>query len=600
MGVGVIEYAIFAFMFVASGGYGVPVGVAPGVEDPYLHQVAPEDCLMYASWSGTTSLNSDNPTEELLSQKGIQTFLEKLKDACDEAAMDVEGFDPSRKAYRKLVAKLPELALTQPTCFYVDSIEWTEDGSGADISGAFVFHLGDRKDEFVPIVAAIEEVPDYDINPFFYGLAGILGTRSWGAAQQRAFEVQGDYLIFAFGTDEENASPKRVTINANEGEPQWLKNIKEELAVERRGSISMLDIERLKQFMDRPGSSELMRVLEDLGLDGVQRMSWVTGLDANGFVCRTTFDCDDDLDGLLKVFDLPALKPEDLRGVGNHDVIVASKVSADELYGIIEDLASNVGERGAFNEMIAEFEAFSGISLKEDLINDLDEHFYVYGDFELTNFGKFWVAGIGIRDDMSFSETLSNFNKRIEEVVEENDELEFQVDEIEGVKVHTVKDLRNAWAWYNSPSWVQVDSQLLIAFDKEALFKHVRAIKEGEAEFKDAPGVKRMFEFAEKEGLEGPIAAFNIDWKSALEMVKPYVGMVGDYELIPELEIRFSDIPEIDVLVNGVKPSVTGVYRTKNGFQMYQQQVQPGGSPVATFAFSGIASFLLLELEDDY
>ena len=600
MGVGVIEYAIIAFMFVASGGYGVPVGVAPGVEDTYLHQVAPENCLMYASWSGTTKLDPNSPTEKLLAQEGIQTFLKKLKEECEEAGTDIEGFDPSRKAYRQLVAKLPELALTQPSCFYVDSVEWSDRGSGAEISGAFVFHLGDRKKEFEPIVESIKEVPDYEIDAFFNGISGIFGAEIWSAAEFREFEIQGDYLVFTFGSEAEQASPEKIAVYAKEGEPQWLKDIKNELPVDRRSSISMLDIDRLTEFFDQPGNSEMMRVLSDLGVDGVQRMGWVTGLDANGFVCRTSVVCDEELKGMLNVFDLPALEPENLRGVGNRDLIFASKLSAEELYSIVEDLASNVGERDGFNNMIAEFEAFSGISLKDDLINDLDEYFYVYGDFELTNFGEFWVAGIGIRDEMSFSETLANFNKRIEEVVEENEQLEFQVDEFEGIQIRTVKDLRNAWGWNNSPSWVQIESQLLIAFDKDALIKHIRAMKEDEAEFTDAPGAKRIFQFAKDQEIEGPIAVFNMDWKAALEMVKPFVRTFEDFELIPELDIRFRDIPKVDVLVNGVEPSVTGVYRTKNGFQMYQQQVQPGGSPVATFAFSAIASFLLLELEDDY
>ena len=36
-------------------GMGLPLGVPPLPEDPVLAQVAPEECLFYTSWAGTSS-----------------------------------------------------------------------------------------------------------------------------------------------------------------------------------------------------------------------------------------------------------------------------------------------------------------------------------------------------------------------------------------------------------------------------------------------------------------------------------------------------------------------------------------------------------------
>lgn len=35
------------------GGWGLPLGIPPGPEDPVLAKVAPQECLVYLSWAGT-------------------------------------------------------------------------------------------------------------------------------------------------------------------------------------------------------------------------------------------------------------------------------------------------------------------------------------------------------------------------------------------------------------------------------------------------------------------------------------------------------------------------------------------------------------------
>lgn len=596
MGMGVVEFAIIAFMFSSSGGYGVPVGIAPGFEDPYLHQIAPDDCLMYASWSGTTELDTGNPTEKLLAQEQIQTFLNKLRTQCELAGKKVEGLSESEKAYREMVTTLPVLALNQPCCFYIDGLQWKDDRDAPIFSGAFVIRLGDEKERVKQIVEAMVDVPDLAEYPKFGGLGDFMLGYAWSSVQNRKFEVQGDYLVFAFGGSGMEAATEKVTEYAKAGEPQWLKELKEELPVARRSSVSMFNVKMVNDLLATANDNEIFRGLKGIGLQSVERISWVTGLDGSGFVGRASIQCDE-LEGLMKVVDLPPLEPDNLTGVGNRDFIFATKLSAEELYSIVEDIAANVSEKDRFDSMIAEFEAFSGISLKDDLIEDLDEYFYVYGDFDLARFDKNWMLGVGIRDAMSFSETLANFNRRISEVIEESETLEYSVEEFEGIEIHSVKDTRNAFGWFQNPNWARVDSQLLISFSSSTIKNHITKMKE--SPFVDSAGGKRLWQFAKDQEIAGPIAVMNIDWKKILKLIEPFLAGADDFEVIPELEIRFGDLPDIDTLVNGIEPSITGVYRTPKGFQMYQQQVQPGGSPVATLAYSALASFLFFELDEE-
>ncbi len=40
-------------MLLLGGGVGLPLGLPPLAEDPLLARIAPEECLVYTSWSGT-------------------------------------------------------------------------------------------------------------------------------------------------------------------------------------------------------------------------------------------------------------------------------------------------------------------------------------------------------------------------------------------------------------------------------------------------------------------------------------------------------------------------------------------------------------------
>ena len=75
--VGVSELMIVWSMFFS--GFGMPMGIVPGEEDPYLSQIAPEDCVLYSSWSGTAPADpAKNVTEKWIAQEEIQTFWKKL------------------------------------------------------------------------------------------------------------------------------------------------------------------------------------------------------------------------------------------------------------------------------------------------------------------------------------------------------------------------------------------------------------------------------------------------------------------------------------------------------------------------------------------
>lgn len=194
---------------------------------------------------------------------------------------------------------------------------------------------------------------------------------------------------------------------------------------------------------------------------------------------------------------------------------------------------------------------------------------------------------------MSFSGTLENLNRRIREVIEENEDLELSVTEVDGVEIRTIDESRGRFGFVRQLSWAQFESQLLIGSGTSAITKHVED-KRLNKPFVDSKHGKRLFDFGEKNELEGPLVIMSLDWKEVLEMIQPFVGgLSDDFSVIPELDIRFGDVPKIDVLKNGLTPSLNGLYRTGKGYQMYHHQIQPGGAPVATLGFLGLLNFVV-------
>ena len=54
--------AIFALL---GSSFGLPVGVPPGPEDPAMAKIAPQECILYASWSPTVAADAQsNATEK--------------------------------------------------------------------------------------------------------------------------------------------------------------------------------------------------------------------------------------------------------------------------------------------------------------------------------------------------------------------------------------------------------------------------------------------------------------------------------------------------------------------------------------------------------
>src|SRR5215207_5485676 len=69
------------------GGFGLPLGVPPEPENPAMAHVAPEKCVLYASWAAMAAADpkSANQTEQLLAEPEVKRFVQSLEKSFREA-----------------------------------------------------------------------------------------------------------------------------------------------------------------------------------------------------------------------------------------------------------------------------------------------------------------------------------------------------------------------------------------------------------------------------------------------------------------------------------------------------------------------------------
>ena len=366
---------VWALVF---GGMSAPVGLVPGEEAPYLSQIAPDDCFIYFSWSGSVPADPEkNVTEKWIAQEGIQTFWEKLYGELDRFA-DKEIDDDPFNEVRPILLKLAKISLSQPGAMVVNRA--SEDG----MSGNVVFKLGKWEEE---IAAGLKNIN-----------GEVLAEKGWERETQHGMEVivfkqietfpanlvvkagiHNGYLMVAFSGGDEQPSFDKIFASEKTPEPKWLTEIKNELPIERRGSIAMIDVEKFVKLAEG-----LPDGLEFNPIVGAKKIGSVTGFDGDGYLSRTWIQTEGELGVFFKAFEGEPLGAEELQDIPSNQMIsVVSRLSPEQIYSGLEAVAESTGDQAEFDGMGESFENFSGMRLKEDFLDKLDDYVLLYTDLEM-------------------------------------------------------------------------------------------------------------------------------------------------------------------------------------------------------------------------
>ena len=580
MGIG-IGFGEILIVAATLAGFGIPIGMVPGEEDPYLCQIAAEDSYVYISWSGTVEANPDgNQTEKWISQKAIQDFWKKLY-AELERVEDQTGIESPFHELTPIGFKMPRLIYEQPGAIIIDRI------NREGFAGNLVIKLGDHQADFEAVLATITDEVLAERNwtrKIEHGMTTLIVSDFLEQGVSLKLGIHKGYLMVAFAGNGNQATFDSIFANEKTPEPAWLTDIKNELPVDRRSSISMIDIERLLKLVEKEEGP-----IEYNPFAGVVKLGFVTGLNAESSVARTWIQTEGELGDFFTVLDGQPLGADELQSIpAGKTVTLVSRLSTEAMYDGIQKFASSVGSAEEFEKSVADLDGFMGMTLKEDLLAKLDDHAFFYGDFGAANlFQPPIMAGIGIKDEMAFLDTIEAFSQRIEEVVEENPDLEFSRQQINDTEVFSVQNqqpfsIENVY-------FAQMGTQLLISTNFETMKSHIEgSAQPAQGKFLfDQPEIKHIYEFAKTIGSDGPVGIFQLDHSTFFQdywamlnmqrqLAFPAHGGFGEpEEEDPVKPFTMPNLPPADAMTNGLNPSVLGMFKTKNGYQLYQSSVLP-------------------------
>ncbi len=575
----------FVFAFFATG-FGIPLGVAPGPEDPFLSAIAPEDCLLYATWSAYKKPNAnDGLTDAWMAQDEIQKLFFRGRQASSSYFDNTHGSKRDGAKLDAILSQLPELMLSQPCAFYMTSKsqEFNNKSFGRSnlsqlFNGAAIINVLGREEKIEKQLADLEETTA-DVSTTKKD--GSTWVSTWmGNRIHFTMGIHEHYWVFLFG----NETLDNLLERTKSPEPNWLKQLKQKLPVERRSSISWVNVKKMTTT-DQLAVSNMKDFLKKSGIKNVSQMGWVTGLNEFGHVSRALIECKPDAITALALFDREPLRRDHLKRIPTDKTISgATRFSAQQTYELLQSFAIATGDAETFDAAMEQANRFTGLSLREDVLSQLGDYVYIYGSV----FEKFpnqdWLVSVSVKDEMRFHETFSIFNRRIKKSLEGNGDTSFSQQQLGELDVFGISGWQN-----RSVFWTIYQQELLIASKFELIQSHASPEIQPNVLAKDDQ-VGRLFSIGEDIGCEGPVAMMRLDLASMLNktIFKFAVDAIlkDERRIVEQIDFEYADIPDLQFLTNGIPPNLSGVFRTSDGFQLYQEHAFPGGSLGASLAFA--------------
>jgi hypothetical protein len=564
-------------MLLLAGGVGVPLGVPPLPEDPVLAKAAPDECLGYfaSAGMGKAQASSRNHTEQLFAEPQLQRLA-----AAAEALIRTGLKESTRREgpeSRVLAEEGPALLkvfLTRPWALYIAKVKLPP-GSAPQMHGGAVVNLG--KDA-ARLKAALERCQTtlaprqarevtLDGTTFQQLTLGKDGPEvTWG--------VKGQHLYAATGPGELEALLKRAQGSA----PKWLTDLHKQLAVDRVSTVVMVNVQGLIGLLAPLGGPQADRVLKATGLDRVERLSAVSGLDNEGYISRSLVSLGGEPRGLLRLVEQKPLTTADLDLIPRDatfafawklDVQKAWAAILNTVHLIDPNLKENPGAR---------------LELIDDISKALGDTWCV---FDSPSEGGAFIgvtAVVSVKDSAAAAAAQRRLLQLAEAAGQQGPDPRRRprVDTFDcaGQTVH-VLDARQP-GFPLAPSWCVTDKHLVVALYPEA-------VKAFLARGKGFQPLSRVPEVAGAMAGEGHVVALSyMDTRRLFDIVYPVLPVLA-HQFATQLRREGIDVPpgllpSAGVIRRHLRPSVSTMRRTSAGIEFVSRQTLPGNMGAATLA----------------
>lgn len=579
MGMGFTESIIA--LLVLLGGFGLPLGVPPEPENPAMQQVAPAECLFYATWSSMAAPNpqSTNHTEQMLAEPEVQEFAAEIERAIGRALKQasVETDDPKAQQLIQLGPVWAKTLVTRSTAIFLSRLEVGREKVDFEV-GILIDAAGEAK----AIAAGLVDVLSSEDLRFQEVTVGTFKMHRIAIAEgpvdtEVTIGAAGPYVLIGVGKGSVEGMVERLKAKQV---PAWLSAISERLPVERRASLSYINAPKLVETLLPLAGPEVGPIAEELGLTQLGEIQMVTGLDKEGMVSRTFMGIDGAPRGLMKLFDGDGITAEKLSFIPKDSTFAAAfSLNALRLYHLAEQIAEMTPQgAGGLDELEQVFRENFGVGLKGELLPALGDVWTLSASPADGWMG--FVATVEVRD----AGTLATLHKRIAAML--NDSPPEQKlprilarqhgPNVIGVLVHPNMPLM--------PAWCVTEGRLMVALSPQAIKSHLGTTPEERGLFAgDA--------FRQTFAGEGKILAISHQDSSRMfEGIYSYVNLLGPMMMTAIHEAThdrfgpenaappifdFSTFPSGRSIYRHLKPGVTVTRRTAAGIETQSRQTLP-------------------------
>ena len=382
---------------------GLPLGVPPNPGDARMLSVAPEDVGVFVSWSSLAApkFGGSNRTERLLAEPEVQALFQHVVACYREALAKTSSQGAQAEAVAKFGAEFIESVLAHETAIYAR----IDDGN---LAGGLVCDLGEKASDLRMLLTTLAKLGGDQVVESTLDSLAIYGLRESPVPIQ--ITVGNRFLILAVGSQELDNIVSRLKSNSV---APWLTAARERVSVPRLANLCYVDVAHVSEALS--GSSSLPADLQEFGVSGLRSMACATGLDNEGVIVRTHFQCDQQLQDQLKRL-AANLESADIAELPL-DAIVSSaiKFDASAIGASVLEAIEKI-EQNATEQIEREVREAVGVGLSGELLPAIGDSLQVYlspseGGRLLTG----WTGVLSLKNRDVIEKAAERLKVRLEE-----------------------------------------------------------------------------------------------------------------------------------------------------------------------------------------
>ncbi len=574
---------------------GLPIAMPPAKEEPLMARVAPADCVAYASWAARVepSARSNNQTEQLLAEPEVQAFAANLQQNILGAAIAAAKASGAPAEQTEKVAAAIDLFVrtlfTRSGAAFISRLE--PNAKGVDVQAGLLINGGDSAAQLeqsltdLIVLSGVTVSQETHIGYRFRKVSLPADEPLdivWAA-------VNGNLMIGIGPRAIEDLNGRIQTGK----EPAWLTQLKTNLPIERRSTVSYVNIKRLMQSFLPLGGMDAEKVVAALGLKQLISLQSTSGLDQVGMSSRSLLAWDGQPQGVLTLLDDKGI------AAGNLSHIPADSMTAVAMSFDLRKIFDFTLAAMKQIEPEAEEQARQSLALAQNMLGiDIAE--------SLAALGTHWSLHVPTADGGGMATAL------VVEVRDQNRLLNLEktllsrlstaTGDIQGVgRVtktpfgrYSITSLTMQTPLPFVPCWCITADKLVVGINPQAI-KSVLSRQPADKSVAELPEVASRLS-ANNGG--GPLLVTFQDTPKAfagmyaqLQIFLPMINGMAQQNNVP-FNLDVATLPAQRTIGRHLRPSVTSIRRTARGLEFETQQTFPGLS--VSPATTGVMVALLL------